>query len=65
MRRRRRKVIETFFNRPAKFIRYNYILLKCKLVKNIISSICKCHIYKFYFYLLHPIKTMTQLKTGT
>jgi len=39
----RRKVIEMFFNRPAKFICYNYILLKCKLVKKRII------IYKFYF----------------
>jgi hypothetical protein len=30
--RRRRKVTETFFNRPAKFICYDKILLKCKLV---------------------------------
>jgi hypothetical protein len=35
--RRRRKTTETFFNRPATYICYNYISLKCKLVKKIIS----------------------------
>jgi hypothetical protein len=33
--RRTRTVTETFFNRPAKYICYNYILLKCKLVKKL------------------------------